>query len=105
LKRRSANEGAPHVLYNQSSTGNHWLTLTLVEHKSNRDGIGAEMRLSTPKMNQLLAVSTCGSYLSSSDKRVHFGLGTETVAQRVEILHGASGYLVGQNWELGLSPF
>ena len=86
----TTNDGAPHVLYNQTSTSNHWLTLTLVGHKSNRDGIGAEVRLSTPQMNQLVTVSTCGSYLSSSDKRVHFGLGTETVAQSVEI-HWPSG--------------
>ena len=81
----TTNDGAAHVLYNQTATSNHWLSLTLVGHTSNRDGIGAEVKLTTPEGTQLVTVSTCGSYLSSSDKRAHFGLGTELVAQRVEI--------------------
>lgn len=81
----TTNDGTAHVLYNQTPTRNHWLTLTLVGHKSNRDAIGAEVKLTTKKGIQFVTVSTCGSYLSSSDKRVHFGLGTETVAQTMEI--------------------
>ena len=57
----------------------------LVGHRSNRDGIGAEVKLTTSKGVQLQTVSTAGSYLSSSDKRVHFGLGTEAMAERVEV--------------------
>ncbi len=41
--------------------------------------------MSTSKGNQFVTVSTTGSYLSSSDKRAHFGLGSDTVAQSVEI--------------------
>ncbi len=54
-------------------------------HKSNRDAIGAEVKLVTPKGPQFVTVSTAGSYLSSSDKRVHFGLGSESFAQSIEI--------------------
>ena len=54
-------------------------------HKSNRDGIGAEIKLTTSKGTQLVTVSTAGSYLSSNDKRAHFGLGSDAVAQSVEI--------------------
>jgi hypothetical protein len=61
------------------------LILKLVGHRSNRDGIGAEVKLTTSKGMQLQTVTTAGSYLSSSDKRVHFGMGAEAVAQRVEI--------------------
>jgi len=59
--------------------------LKLVGHRSNRDGIGAEVKLVTAKGPQWVTASTASSYLSSSDKRVHFGLGSETSAQVVEI--------------------
>jgi hypothetical protein len=59
--------------------------LNLVGHKSNRDAIGAEVKLQTAQGAQFVTVSTAGSYLSSSDKRVHFGLGPESMAQRIEI--------------------
>ncbi|HET6218090.1 MAG TPA: ASPIC/UnbV domain-containing protein, partial [Acidobacteriaceae bacterium] len=49
-------------------------------HRSNRDGIGAEVKLVTSHGSQWVTVSPAGSYLSSSDKRVHFGLGTDTEA-------------------------
>jgi hypothetical protein len=54
--------------------------LLLVGHKSNRDAIGAEVKISAGKSTQMATVSTAGSYLSSSDKRVHFGLGGERSA-------------------------
>ena len=81
----STNDGPAHILRNETPTQNHWLTLKLVGHKSNRDAIGAEVRLVTAKGQQCVTVSTAGSYLSSSDKRVHFGLGPESVAQSIEI--------------------
>jgi hypothetical protein len=81
----TTNDGAAHVLRNETPTRNHWLILKLVGHRSNRDGIGAEVKLTTSKGIQLQTVTTAGSYLSSSDKRVHFGLGAEAVVQRVDI--------------------
>jgi hypothetical protein len=81
----TTNDGALHVLHNATQTQNHWLTLELVGHKSNRDAIGAEVKLVTAKGSQWATVSTAGSYLSSSDKRVHFGLGREAIAQTIEI--------------------
>lgn len=81
----TTNDGPVHILYNQTETHNHWLTLNLVGHKSNRDAIGAEVKLTTPEGTQFTTVSTCGSYLSSSDKRVHFGLGSNLVAKTIEI--------------------
>jgi enediyne biosynthesis protein E4 len=81
----TTNDGPVHVLHNQTSTGNHWILLNLVGHKSNRDGIGAEVTLVTGSGSQYATVSTASSYLSASDKRVHFGLGQETTAQRIEI--------------------
>ena len=81
----TTNDGSAHVLYNQTSTHSHWLELTLVGHKSNRDAIGAEVKVTTAGGMQFATVSTCGSYLSSSDKGVHFGLGPSSLAQTVEI--------------------
>ena len=81
----STNGGAAHILHNETATGNHWLTLLLVGHKSNRDGIGAEIKVTSGKLTQYWTVSTAGSYLSSNDKRAHFGLGASGVAQMVEI--------------------
>jgi hypothetical protein len=59
--------------------------LKLVGHRSNRDGIGAEVRLVTSNGPQWITVTTASSYLSSSDKRVHFGLGSEASAEAIEI--------------------
>ena len=81
----STNDGPAYILHNETSNQNHWLTLRLVGHKSNRDGIGAEVKLVTGKGAQFATVTTAGSYLSASDKRVHFGLGTETAAASIEI--------------------
>jgi len=81
----TTNDGPIHILHNETPTQNHWLLLKLVGHKSNRDAIGAEVKLVTAKGQQFATVSTAGSYLSSSDKRVHFGLGSETTAQSIEI--------------------
>lgn len=81
----NTNGGAAHILHNETTTGNHWLTLLLVGHKSNRDAIGAEIKVTTAHGSQYWTVSTAGSYLSSNDKRAHFGLGPDAVATSVEI--------------------
>jgi hypothetical protein len=73
------------VLHNQTQTRNHWLLLKLVGHSSNRDAIGAEVEIVTAAGSQFATVSTASSYLSASDKRVHFGLGTDNTALRIEI--------------------
>ena len=80
----TTNDGALHILHNDTQNRNHWLTLELVGHKSNRDAIGAEVKVLAGKA-QWATVSTAGSYLSASDKRVHFGLGAEASAQTIEI--------------------
>jgi hypothetical protein len=81
----TTNGGPLYMLHNETPTLNHWLILNLVGHKSNRDAIGAEVKISTSAGLQFATVSTAGSYLSASDKRVHFGLGEETVVRKVEI--------------------
>jgi hypothetical protein len=81
----TTNDGPAYVVMNETPTKNHWLELNLVGHTSNRDGIGAVIKLTTAKGSQWWTVSTAGSYLSSSDKRAHFGLGVATEAQTIEI--------------------
>lgn len=74
------------ILQNQGGNGNHWLLVNTVGTASNRDGIGARLRLVTASgLDQHGYVTTAGSYLSSSDKRVHFGLGPEKTAKLLEI--------------------
>jgi hypothetical protein len=50
----------------------HWLTITLRGKRSNRDGFGARVQVN----GQVRFATATGSYLSSNDKRLHFGLGT-----------------------------
>jgi hypothetical protein len=79
------NGGPVHILMNHTKTGNHWLGLSLTGHTSNRDAIGAVVKVTTAGGSRWATVTTCSSYLSSSDKRLHFGLGTAAIAQSVEI--------------------
>jgi hypothetical protein len=50
----------------------HWITITLRGRRSNRDGYGARVQAN----GQVRFATASGSYLSSNDKRLHFGLGT-----------------------------
>ncbi len=81
----STNGGEAHILHNETSSANHWLTLKLVGHKSNRDGIGAVVKVTTSKGSQWETISTACGYLSSCDPRPHFGLGGDRAARNVEI--------------------
>ena len=81
----TTNGGPAYLLRNETPTHNHWLDIRLTGHKSNRDGIGAEIKLTTLGGTQLITVSTAGSYLSANDRRAHFGLGSDAVAQTIEI--------------------
>lgn len=78
-------DGKPMVLLNRA-TANQWLTINTVGTVSNRDGIGAKIHIvSESGLSQFGFVSPAGSYLSSSDKRVHFGLGRDKVVRVIEL--------------------
>ncbi|MGO8759231.1 MAG: CRTAC1 family protein [Terracidiphilus sp.] len=81
----SENGGPAHILMNKTVTANHWIGFKLVGHKSNRDGIGAVIKIETSGGPQWYTVTTASSYLSSGDVRAHFGLGSDTQAKTVEI--------------------
>ena len=74
------------LLENSGGNGNHWLLVTTVGAASNRDGIGAMLRLALPDgTEQSAIVSTAVGYLSAGDKRAHFGMGPHKSAKFLEI--------------------
>jgi hypothetical protein len=84
-------DSAPTLLRNVAKNNNHWITLKLVGGpKSPRDAIGAKVFLTTGGVRQRADVISGGSYGSSSDQRVHFGLGSASKVDKVEI-HWPSG--------------
>lgn len=77
---------APAELWiNDSAAENHWLEVALQGTKSNRDGIGAHIRVMASGDNQYNLMSTASGYASSSAGPVHFGLGKAAKADEVEI--------------------
>jgi hypothetical protein len=75
----------PRILMN-SGEGGHWLLIDTVGRKSNRDGVGAVIKVVTASGRVLYNhVTSSVGFMSSSDKRVHFGLGDEKSVQSVEI--------------------
>ncbi len=82
----------PLLLVNEAANANHWLGVRLVGTQSNRDGIGARVTVRGAKRNWVDEVRSGSSYSSSSDLRLHFGLGAETKVQAIEVRwpHGES---------------
>lgn len=76
----------PEVFMNRSPNSNHWLLIRLTGTKSNRDGLGARIRIDTPAGSQYNHATTSVGYSGSSDRRVHFGLGQAAAVDTVEIL-------------------
>jgi len=77
--------GSPEIWMNRSSDHNHWISLNLVGVKSNRDGLGTKVKITTNLGSQYNQATTAVSYNSSSDKRVHFGLGSVAVVDSIEL--------------------
>jgi hypothetical protein len=80
------------IWMNRTEKSGHWLDLALRGTKSNRDGIGARIKLVTKSGTQYNHMTTSVGYASSSDGPVHFGLGADTRADSVEI-HWPSGIM------------
>jgi hypothetical protein len=78
--------GPAKLFRNITQTSNHWILLQLRGTTSNRMGIGAQIKLTTPDgAKQFNEVTTSVGYASSSDCRVHFGLGVSKTAAQIEI--------------------
>ncbi len=76
----------PRILMSSGGSKNHWLLLDIRGTKANRDAIGTTLTLTTSSGRRLYNhVTTSVGFMSSSDKRVHFGLGQETSIKEIEI--------------------
>ena len=73
------------IWMNRSEKSGHWLDIALHGTKSNRDGIGARIKVVTKTGTQYNHMTTSVGYASSSDGPVHFGLGQDSKADLVEI--------------------
>ncbi len=114
-------EGQAQLFHNVSQTPNHWITLDLRGVGANRFAYGAQVEARSGKSLWVGQVSPASSYLSSSDPRVHFGLGATTTLDslrirwsdgrqenlrhvaadrilRIEEGHGLTGVWSGDHW-------
>jgi len=81
----STNHGPAYLFRNDGGNRNHWLTVKLAGTKSNRDGIGAVVRVESAGGKQWNAVHSGGSYCSQSDLALTFGLGKDANVPSLEI--------------------
>ena len=81
----SNNGGVPQLLRNDGGNTNHWLEILLIGTKSNRDGVGARVKLIAGDLVQYDQRKGGGSYQSAPDPRLHFGLGRQTKVDTLEI--------------------
>jgi len=78
-------DDTPTLLRNDVTRTNRWLKIKLEGSPSNRSGIGARVKVVTGGHAQIDEVRSGGSYISQSDLRLHFGMGSATQADLVEI--------------------
>jgi enediyne biosynthesis protein E4 len=76
----SNNSGPAVLLRNDGGNRNHWLSVRLAGTKSNRDGIGAVVRVESAVGKQWNTVRSGSSYCSQSDLALTFGLGADAAA-------------------------
>jgi hypothetical protein len=88
---------SPVVLRNVSSNTGHWIELRLEGTRSNRDGIGALVHIVTASGEQWNRVTTSVGYASSSDRTVHFGLGSQDLVGVLEIRWPSGAHQVLHN--------
>ena len=81
----SNNGQAPQLLRNDAAHGNHWLSVSLRGTRSNRDGIGARLTLIAGERKQFKEAKGGMSFQAAQDPRIHFGLGSRTTADSLEI--------------------
>jgi len=78
-------DGAPMVLHNEGVKGRHWVSFELAGTRSNRLAIGARLKIVAGGVTQTEEIHSGGGYLSQPDLRVHFGLGSATKIDSLEI--------------------
>jgi len=78
-------DGPPSLLRNDGGNKNHWIMIKCIGTRSNRSAIGTRVRVTAAGRTQIDEVMSGGSYYSQNDLRLHFGLGKQTMVDRVEI--------------------
>jgi hypothetical protein len=78
-------DAPPTLLENITNSTNHWITVKTVGTRSNRDGIGARLKVKAGDLVQYATVRSGESYLSANDPRVHFGMGNKSEIDELEI--------------------
>jgi hypothetical protein len=78
-------DGAPQVLRNDGGNANNSVLIRLIGVKSNRDGMGARVKIVSDDLSQVDEVRSGDSYISQNDLRLHFGLERRTKIDRLEI--------------------
>jgi enediyne biosynthesis protein E4 len=73
------------LMVNEAKNTNHWVAVKTIGVKSNRDGIGARISVHAGNKNYVDEVRSGSSYISNNDMRVHFGLGTATKIDWIDI--------------------
>ncbi len=77
--------GKPMLLVNEAASGHHWVGVSTVGTQSNRDGIGAQVAVYAGGRKWVQEVRSGSSYVSSSDLRLHFGLGAAASVERIDV--------------------
>jgi len=75
----------PSLLRNDGGNANHWLEVLLIGTRSNRDGIGASLKLSSEGFVHVEQAKGGMSYMSANDPRIQFGLGKRTKIDSLEV--------------------
>jgi hypothetical protein len=77
--------GPPSLFLNETHNSNHRVLMRLIGTKSNRAAVGARVAVTTSNMRQMDEVRAGGSYNSTNDVRLHFGLGLDPVMSKVQV--------------------
>ena len=78
-------DSSPQLLRNDGGNKNNWIIVKTIGTKSNRDGIGAKVKVVSGDLVQLDEVRSGGSYLSQNDLRLHFGLEKRTSVDLIQV--------------------
>jgi len=78
-------DGAATVLKNDGGNKKNWLSIKTIGSRKNRDALGAQVKVTAEELVQVKEVYSGGSYISQNDTRLHFGLGSKTRVDSIEV--------------------
>ena len=89
------------LLRNDHGNEKNWIKLHLIGTASNRDAIGARVKITAGDKEQIAQKKSASGYLSQSDPRIHFGLGDNTKVDKIEVIWPSGKTQLIQNVEAG----